>query len=630
LILPLVPEMERWQYAEIRNVSSTFFSIGLAIILSLALGWSAIGRDLAERRLGFYFARPLTSASIWCGKFAGSALIVAAAAILVDVPAELSGGGLAHTVPDWVRPNLYPRHLAAGPMWPLAGFMLALAAVLLFLLAFANMLGLILRARTAWAAANIPLVFAAIMFGSIPIYRLVREEAFDLLWCMLLGLGGCILISLWAGLAAQVSSGRTDIIRSHHMLSRVVWILVFAGLLICELGSRWVVDVDAQDLAVITDANQANRGTWLAVAGRAKYRGNYQRALLFDSRTGRSLRTGAGHSAGWYEWPLISDDGNRAVWLENAPREKTASLFLADLERANPQAVRIPIPISGPTSLSISSKGDRVALRQPNLVTLYSLPQGDFLGGTALRAPNRMPSHVQFLTPDRVRIFVGESEGGLGSTKVQILEFDAAARSLIPLGKIEGWAAVADFPAGPGNNLIAWSRFPQGRTASLLDARTGELRKWSIPSAENVYAQFLADGRIIALTFEGGSHPLLHLLSSEGDEQRVIPLPHRFLKFGEEYAHGRLAVALSPDPGRRTDQPSLYEVNLDTGETRHLADGLLPIDRLRWAPGVASFVEAPPGTRPKGLYISTDRALVEFNPATGISRTLIGPRYQSQ
>src|SRR5207248_1110248 len=55
------------------------FTLGLSAIL----GASLVGRELTEKRMSFYFSRPLSASSIWFGKLtAAIAMILGCAAIL--------------------------------------------------------------------------------------------------------------------------------------------------------------------------------------------------------------------------------------------------------------------------------------------------------------------------------------------------------------------------------------------------------------------------------------------------------------------------------------------------------------------------------------------------------------------
>ena len=80
-------------------------------------------------------------------------------------------------------------------------------------------------------------------------------------------------------------------------------------------------------------------------------------------------------------------------------------------------------------------------------------------------------------------------------------------------------------------------------------------------------------------------------------------------------------------PADSFEQCSLYLVDLESGEVRRRADGLVPIDYWDWRRTIFLLAFSLPGGRQRNLYRSADAALVEFDPVTGTRRTLIGPTH---
>src|SRR4051812_17807229 len=62
-------------------------AVSFALVAALAVGVGLIGRELAERRLSFWFHQPVSGGSIFFGKLLGGWGIVFASAALVFVPA---------------------------------------------------------------------------------------------------------------------------------------------------------------------------------------------------------------------------------------------------------------------------------------------------------------------------------------------------------------------------------------------------------------------------------------------------------------------------------------------------------------------------------------------------------------
>jgi len=303
---------------------------------------------------------------------------------------------------------------------------------------------------------------------------------------------------------------------------------------------------------------------------------------------------------------------------------------MADLGAGPLRTVRVPVHVSGKTFLSISEDGSRVALLQPNLVTLYTLPEGEFVGGTSLRAPDQIPLEVQFLSSDIVRIYVSHDKGGpIFSRDLEILEFDATARLLVTTGKIDGVSGVVISSDPSIQELITWRPRAEGGQVSLWDARSGEAKKSPLLPGNIGWPRFLADGRMVAVRMQEHENARLHLLTPEGDEIRAIDLPGKWVQLGAEYAPGRLVVAVNPDyrPADSFEQCSLCLVDLESGEVRRRADGLVPIDYWDWRQSYFLLAFSLPGGRHRNLYRSADAALVEFDPVTGTRRTLIGPTH---
>ena len=68
------------------------FGVTFPIALAIGLGASVIGEDLAERRLGFYFSRPLSGWAIWASKNLAAILITLGTGLVFVLPVALLSG----------------------------------------------------------------------------------------------------------------------------------------------------------------------------------------------------------------------------------------------------------------------------------------------------------------------------------------------------------------------------------------------------------------------------------------------------------------------------------------------------------------------------------------------------------
>ncbi len=627
LLLPLSPGLDIWAPALVRNVGALFCAVVEALILSVGFGWSVIGRDLAEGRLSFYFARPIPSGALWAGKFLGAIAVIAGATLTTLLPAVIMEAAAFRVTLAW-RPS--GSFLSSMPSW---GPILVLAAACLFLLAFSHALGIVLRTRSAWAAVHLPLTLAAALFGMTSARRLADNFAFGALAISLFGLACIILILLWAAMGLQMSLGRTDLLRGHRVFSLVLWPALFVSLSGLCAYSHWVDNVDASCLDSVDAVGETNEGTWVPLGGFTQSR-MYAPCFLFDTATGRSWKTGALDQQGHGDLPTISGDGKLAIWLQGNETGAARPLYLARLSEVNDKPLPTPISATGPTRMTLSHDGSRVALLQPNLISIYALPGGEYLGGTALQSPGRLAEEVRFLSQDLVRIYLMRDGKDNRAMTLEVLEFDVAAKRLGPAAAIGPLTHVWLPPDPSSTRLAVWKPGAHGGYPALCDLRHAEEERMLLPEKPDVPDQrrrfwslrFLADGRIVILT--GSSlHPQLHLFSASGDALRMIDLPGSEAVMVEEYAPGRLVVDVYGDDGNRM-AGCLYLVDLGSGELHRTAERLIPrsvisLARLLTQESIRNRLylasrSAPAG---KGVYFS----LVEFDPLAGTKRTLIGP-----
>ena len=122
---------------------------GLAV--ALALGVSLIGRELTEKRLSFYFAKPLSPLALWSGKALAAVTTILGAMALIAIPTVLVG-----------------RNLWSSRADPLLGTILFLC-VALFLVSHA--VATMVRSRSGWIAVDL---VCAVAFGFVA-FLLLRQ-----------------------------------------------------------------------------------------------------------------------------------------------------------------------------------------------------------------------------------------------------------------------------------------------------------------------------------------------------------------------------------------------------------------------------------------------------------------------
>ena len=210
---PLLPAL-RGSAHDARSVAMFLLAATIAVAFSLVFGATILASDIAQKRLAFYFSRPLPAASIWAGKLLAALLISVGCVLLAAAPVLFLEGERAFSV-------------ATGGLDARGLLVLTLPAVLLLLL-LAHVVASMARLRSAWIVLDITLavVFAvAIAFSLRSLFFAGFRGSYEpsraaerLLWWLPV-LIAILLIASYV----QVADGRTDVRRSHGALSATLW-----------------------------------------------------------------------------------------------------------------------------------------------------------------------------------------------------------------------------------------------------------------------------------------------------------------------------------------------------------------------------------------------------------------------
>src|SRR5205807_2387387 len=291
LIVPYETFDDRFSaFAIVSVIVGTSFVAGLSGILGMWL----VGRELSEKRMSFYFARPLSPAAIWFGKLSGAIAIVVACTAIVFTPSFF----------------FLPRIAQPWLTLPIA-FAALLGGCLVVLLA-SHVLSTMLRSRSPIQAVD----FAAVIIFKICIIAalvpLMLHHASILVWSIVTFIGLAFVISVVAGGARQLARGRIDVRRNHFELSRSLWIGMAATLAVVVAFTFWMTSATPHDMAK-RYVEHAPAGSWVFATGTV-HRSDYEAAFLADVTSGRSIEVPP-----QFEWfGQINNSGTGAVWIEPA------------------------------------------------------------------------------------------------------------------------------------------------------------------------------------------------------------------------------------------------------------------------------------------------------------------------
>lgn len=569
-------------------------ALGLAVIasalLALILGATVIAGDLSERRLGFYFARPLPGWAIWAGKMSGAALLSLGAGTLILLPALLAGGRIDSAV-----------------FFGFSGFEggAALIAGILLLLLASHAVSVMVRSRSVWLAADLgALALVAATLWACD-RRLLKEGAVEAAWWGGLGFAASALVALAVAGLTQVVRGRTDLRGGHRLLSLTLWTLMGSAALGHAAYASWVLRVTPEDLTDIQGIVSAPAGSWIAIKGTAKGRGGYSPSFLLDVDSGRFLNlTGPGESY-WWRFPLFFDrEGRRAVQLEQIGKDDY-QLLTVDLQHPEPVLRRTGLVYSGYPLLAFSPDGRRVAVLADGRLTVDDLDSGRMLAAVKVGGDS-----LRFLDPGRVRIFQSSSIDEPGMPEVwrfAALDFDIASRQILPLSRIELPGGVGWWSASP-DGTRAILRQSAAQRALIADLKTGR----TTPLSPSMEAYFLEDGRIIQAPRHGDRRSLI-VAAPDGTEQLRIPLAGYRLRIGGLLKPDLLPVATAPRGSSKEGAVwTTWLVDLRTGRFMQLGQGIEPVAGVPWL--------SSPSSR---LFLRGKKELLLLDPAAGRWRTVL-------
>jgi hypothetical protein len=608
-LAPLIPVWRRYGAPEVRLYTAAFFAVAFAAALSLMLGASTVGRDLSERRLGFYFSRPISSGAIWAGKLAGVWLLVVLAAAVILLPA-----GLFDFSAWW-------RETRSGGL--VGDVALAFALAVIVFLAVGNVISLAFRSRSVWVAGDLvclALWFLTMWSAAMPL--LLADAPVLTLRVGLGALAACAVALLAAG-GAQVAVGRVDVVRGARARFVVLWVLLFALAGIAFGYVRWVLSPAPDDLLGIGIDAAAPRGSWIEIEGFARGRVDYRSSLFYDVASGRFVRARAGRDGAI----AFSGDGTAAAWTERSSLDAGGSQDVWSCRFGAGEVRRVRTPISTRVrNIAMSPGGSRVALLEEKTVSVFEVPSGRLLASAATDSTKHY-LRIVFLSEQKLRIYrmgplgaiaAGDAASGLAS--IGIIDFEIDARRLKETASIEN--VRRPFSIGfndRGERLIVWEK---GGQVSLFDASTGRRLAPLGPGGWDQGSRaFLSDGRPIVSESAGGNGRV-HLFSKDGQEERVFDVGRAGLvRLGGEPADGRITLAIGPAPEIWAASDA-FLLDLNSGALRKLGSHLSPIAaHMRWR-----LPQPEPGSEATRLFSRADGSVVRLDPQAESLKTIFPKR----
>jgi hypothetical protein len=510
-------------------------SLAMGLGLALGLGMSTFGRPLTERRMSFWFAKPVSSAALWVGKLLAGLLTSIVCFAIIFVPSALFAGSKALV-------------LRYGEAWK-APTLLITGILGLYLVGHA--ISTMVRSRSVLLAFDLIGVLATFAVLALVIRPLLFSRIFD---NALVIVAALFLVVLAVAPYWQLENGRADVRRSHAALSRAIWTGFGIVLLVAGAAVAWLVSADPRKFDQVLSIQQSPAGNAAFISGSAPYRRGLDATHVL-SADGTSTRVPLPP----FWWGItFSRDGRYAAWIEPGLFQwSRGTLVVRDLEAKTNHPMRGEYSLV--SNLVFSDKGERLAIRDGATLSILDRESERVLA--AMKTTGAARYSFWFVTPDVLR-YVHALGGGRGPIPMLIGELDVRMKKVTQTGMTSAlprYQALSVSGDGSRMFLRAEGRILDGRTGAEIAkiGKDGETHAWS--------SSMLSDGRVIA------SHPsakitTLTVYSRDGERLREIQLPSRVWIVGERTDGTLLCLAPRAHAEKHTAEGNaMYLVDVNRG-----------------------------------------------------------------
>lgn len=530
-----------------------FIGVTAGLGLALGLGITTFGRELSEKRLSFWYAKPIDPAALWIGRAAAALFSAIACFAIIVVPAMLASGKAWHV-----------RWLDEEWQVPLS---VLVAMIVLFLVGHAA--STMMRSRSA--LLGVDLLAAIIAFAVLAF--VVRPLLFtEIFFPFLIAVAALFVVVLAGAPYWQLANGRTDVRRSHAALSRALWTGVAIVLTLATGLVLWLVSGTPASFDRVVSIDQAPGGNAVFIAGSAPYRRGVDATFALNPATGESDRIAV--PAHW--GVSFSRDSRFAAWVEPGTFNwSRGEIVVRDL--AKNENVPLGFQTNLGARIALSDDGSRLAVRDGATLSIIARETGKLVAATHL---DSMPETCWFVTPDLVRMVVHRTVGRREGAPLEISELDLRTKQLTVTGRTMALPSYNDFSvSGDGSRMFlrADRIIADGRTgATIARLPKGEGRPFA--------TAMLNDGRV-ALAGRTKATTILRIYTRDGALQREVTMPVREAWIVGERTDGKLLLlgfnTVTREPNGRGRTMFLVDLNRGTID-RTLPDVRGPV--LGWSP----------------------------------------------
>lgn len=559
-----------------------FLASCLAGLGGIFYGATAFPQQLRERRLGFYFARPIGGGALWWGKNLAGLVMVGITALLAMAP-------------SWL--------IAPSPIHPWA--IIFLFGLPISLIAVTQYLATSLASHSLLILIDLAgcVITAGAVSGCFSFYQ--RHGAATVGGYILSLLAVFALLALLAAHGCGMTAGRIFPQRVHSRQALVLWSLVLALGLAAASFTAWAFSGGPADLTGCLSVSPHHRTPWIIMKGTQDLRPGILRLFLVNTQTLRTIS---------FPNPatqvLLSADGSRAVWADRDGKgEKAAeSVFYFNLKDTSAVPVETRIVLTDSESQWVlSPNGSKMAVLEEDLCLIYEIESSRLL--KAIRMPFKKPHDPVFLADDRLRVFVPQGEGK--KARVDIFRLDILDGSLSRTGSLPNLDYVTSCATEKEDSCVTiWVSAVDSDRQSRWELHDNWTGAWIADLARARYSSrffspLLPDSRIALISEEGGDI-WLRTFSHAGKPLETTRLNQEIANWRGMLDSGRLITVHVSGRGH-SNVVSTQLVDPATGSVEKLPEGYQPVWAWEWP---------YPKPRRVHLFLSPDNKLVQIDPKT--------------